>query len=204
MKSKIITISREFGSGGRELGKRMAEELGYAYYDREVVTEVAKRMEKEESYVSTAFEKGVFLGIPVHYNQTLAYVSPQGQDKIDLVIETKNLLTEFAEKGNCIIVGRAASVLLQEYQPFNIFVYADMSCRVQRCMENAREYETYTKQEFENKIRQIDENRARYYSLVSKNSWGDKSGYHLCVNTGEKEIKQLAPMVAAYAKAWLE
>ena len=57
---KIITVSREFGSGGRELGKRMADELGYAYYDRETVTEIAKRMAKDETYVSTAFEKGVF------------------------------------------------------------------------------------------------------------------------------------------------
>lgn len=204
MKSKVITISREFGSGGRELGKRMADELGYAYYDREVVTEVAKRMEKDESYVSAAFEKGVFLGIPVHYNQTMAYVSPEGQDKIDLIIETKNLLTELAEKGNCIIVGRAAGAFLQEYSPFNMFVYADMPYRVQRCMEHAREHETYTEREFEAKIRQIDEERSRYYNFVSKKSWGDKIEYHLCVNTGGKEIKQLAPLVAAYAKAWLE
>lgn len=203
MKNKIITISREFGSGGRELGKRMADELGYAYYDRETVTEIAKRIAKDETYVSTAFEKGVFLGIPIHYNQTLAYVSPQEQDKIDLLVETKNLLTEFAEKGNCIIVGRAAGVFLQEYNPFNIFVYADMAHRIQRCMNRANEHESYTEQEFENKIRQIDKDRANYYGLVSKNPWGDKSGYHLCVNTSDKEIKQLAPMVAAYAKAWL-
>lgn len=204
MKSKVITISREFGSGGRELGKRIAEELGYAYYDREVVKEVAKRMEKEEDYVSAAFEKGVFLGIPIQYNQTTAYVSPQGQDKIDLVIEAKNLLTDLAAKGNCVIVGRAASVLLQEFQPFNVFVHADMAHRVQRYKERSQEQENCSRKELEAKIRQMDEDRARYYSLVSKGEWGDKNGYHLCVNTTGKEIEQLAPMVAAYAKAWLE
>ena len=202
MKNKIITISREFGSGGRELGKRMSDILGYSYYDRETVTEIAKRMKKDETYVSTAFEKGVFLGVPIHYNQTLAYVSPQEQDKIDLFVETKNLLTEFAEKGNCIIVGRAAGIFLHEYQPFNIFVYADMAHRVQRCLERTHEYETYTIEELEDKIRRIDKDRANYYGLVSKKPWGDKSGYHLCINTGGREIKQLAPMVATYAKEW--
>ncbi len=202
MTGKIITISREFGSGGRELGKRLADELGFSYFDKEIVTEISNRMQMDENYVSNALDKGVFLGIPIHVGHTFGYMSPQLQHKADLIVEASNLLRELAEKGNCVIVGRAASAILTEYTPFNIFVHADISHRVMRCQTHAREDENYTDEQMKEKIINIDADRAKYYKNFSPIPWGDKSGYHLCINSTGTEIKALVPSVADYIRSY--
>ena len=80
----IITISREFGSGGRELGKRLADELGYTYYDREIESEIAKRMNLDENYVATILEKRPPVNFPIHYGNTFLYLSTYHQQQTTL------------------------------------------------------------------------------------------------------------------------
>ena len=200
----IITISREFGSGGRELGTRLADELGYAYYDKEIVSAIAEKNKLDEHYVSYALEGGAFRNFPIHFGRTFSYSPTLMANESRLFAEQNKLLREFAAAGNCVVVGRAADVILREYRPFNLFVYADMPSKVQRCQERAGEDEQMSAKEMERRIKKIDADRKRYHGLISDIPWGDKRGYHLCVNTTDREIRTLVPVVATYIKLWFE
>ena len=201
---RIITVSREFGSGGREVGKRLADELGFAYYDREIVTEIAKKNELDEAYVEKTLSSGLFRNIPVHFGRTFSYTPSMISNSVNLFVEQHKIIKELAKKGDCIIVGRAADVILKEYSPFNLFVYSDMTSKIKRCRERALEGESITARDMEKKIRKIDSERAKYYEFFSNTAWGDKAGYNLCVNTTGIEIKRMVPVIAEYAKAFWE
>ena len=200
----IITISREFGSGGRELGKRLADELGYAYYDKEIVSAIAEKHNLDEHYVAFALEGGAYRNFPVHFGRTFSYSPTLMANESKLFAEQNKLLKEIAAQGNCVIVGRAADVILREYRPFNLFVYADMPSKLQRCQERAPEDEQLSARQMERKIRKIDADRKRYHGLISDIPWGDKRGYQLCVNTTDREISKLVPIVASYIREWFE
>ncbi len=201
---RIITVSREFGSGGREVGKRLADELGFAYYDREIVTEIAKKNELDEAYVEKTLNSGLFRNIPVHFGRTFSYTPSMISNSVNLFVEQHKIIKELAKKGDCIIVGRAADVILKDYKPFNLFVYADMDSKIKRCQERAAEGESVTARDMEKKIRKIDSERAKYYEFFSSTAWGDKAGYNLCVNTTGVEIKRMVPVIAEYARAFWE
>ena len=196
----IITISREFGSGGREVGKRLADAFGYAYYDREIVSAIAQKHQMDENYVAQALESGMFRSLPVHFGRTFSYTSMIMPNTTNLFVEQNKILKEVAAEGNCVIVGRAASTILQDYEPFRLFVYADMPSKIRRCQQRMVQGETMTEREMERKIKRIDGERARYYELFSDLTWGDKAGYDLCVNTTGVSIKALVPAIAQYIR----
>lgn len=200
----IITISREFGSGGRELGKRIADALGYAYYDREIITAIAAKHEMNENYVENVLENGFPVAFPISYGRTFAYADVTGQHAIDLLSTQCTLLKELASKENCVIVGRSANIILEEYNPLNIFVYADTESKIKRCRERADENEQLTDNEMKRKFKQIDAGRAKHQRFLSDIKWGDKSGYHMCINTSGLVIKKIAPVVADFAKSYFE
>lgn len=200
----IITISREFGSGGRELGKRLADELGFAYYDREIVTAIAERNEVNEAYVEETLDKGFLQSVPIQFGRSFSYSSAFVTGTTNLFVEQHKVLKELAAKGNCVIVGRAADTVLEEYNPFNLFVYADMPAKIDRCRERETDGEKYSDREYARKIKRIDANRAKYHDMFCGISWGDKAAYHLCVNTTDVEIKKLVPSIAEYIKVWFE
>lgn len=200
----IITISREFGSGGRELGKRIADLLGYAYYDREIISQIAKQHDFDEHYVENMLESGFPISVPISYGKTFSYADISGQQALQLLTSQCALLKEFAEKGNCVIVGRSANIILEEFDPLNIFVYADMESKIKRCRQRATGDESFTDNQFRRKIKQIDMGRARHQRFLSDKKWGDKAGYHLCVNTSGLEIKAIAPIVADFARHCFE
>lgn len=198
---KIITISREFGSGGREVGKRLADELGIPYYDREIITEIAKETGLSEQYIQNISEKGIY-PYALQFAKSFATYSSLQSNQTEVLVAQQNILKEIAEKGDCIIVGRGANVILKEYNPMNIFVYADMESKIKRCKEKAIEGEEHSDKEIENKIMQIDNNRKNYQKVISNLEWGDKRNYHLCINTSNMEIKTIIPSLAEYIKNW--
>lgn len=201
----IITISREFGSGGRELGKRIADILGYAYYDREIISAIAQQHDFDEHYVENVLESGFPISIPISYGKTFScHTDATGQQALQLLTTQCRLLKEFAKKENCVIVGRSANIILEEFDPLNIFVYADTESKIKRCRSRAAEGEKLTDNEMKRRIRQIDAGRARHQRFLSDKKWGDKAGYHLCVNTSGLEIKTIAPVVADFAKSCFE
>lgn len=200
----ILTISREFGSGGRELGKRIADILGYSYYDREIITTIAKEHNYDENYVESVLENRFPIDIPITYGRTFSYTDVTGQQAIQLMSTQYKMLREFAAKDNCVIVGRSANIILEDFNPLNIFVYADMESKIKRCRERAAENENLSDFELKRKIKQIDNGRSKHQKFISEQKWGNKEGYHLCVNTSGLEIKALSAVIAEYVKVYFE
>ncbi len=202
---KIITISREFGSGGRELGKRLADVLGFDYYDREIITEIAKNQCMNEDFVANALENSFWRTMPLTFHHSFSMYSPMQEIQTSLLVEEKKVIEKIAEAGkDCIIVGRNADVRLAKYHPLRLFVRADMETKIRRCMERAGEGEELTEKEVKKNIKEIDKNRARNTELVTGNKWGDPAYYDLVVNTTDWKIKHLVPAVADFAKHFFE
>lgn len=200
---KIITISREFGSGGRELGKRLAELLHYDYYDREIITAIAEKKELNERYVEQTLEDHGWRSFPLTYRHSFASIQALQQMQIELLIEQSRIIKEIAKVGkDCIIVGRNADVLLEEYKPFRIFVCARMDAKIRRCIERSDKNETLSRKEMERNIRSIDKNRAKTCEMITGSKWGDRKSYHLAINTTDWNIKELTPAVAEFVSCW--
>lgn len=202
---KIITISREFGSGGRELGKRLSDVLGFDYYDREIVTEIAKNCGLNETYVEQELGHFAWHTIPLTFKHSFsAYYAVQSAHT-GLLLEQRKVIEGIAKAGrDCVIVGRNADVILREYSPLNIFVCADAASKLQRCRERADKDEHLTDKQMARKIRSIDKNRAKLREMITDAKWGDRGNYHLIVNTTGWNIKQLTFAVAEYAVRWFE
>ncbi len=199
---RIITVSREFGSGGRELGKRIADNMGIAYFDREIITTVAERSELDEGYVEAVLDRGLFRDIPVTFGHSIANMSSFNYTTQKIMEEQQKLICELAAGGDCVIVGRNADIILREYQPLKLFVYADMPSKVARCRSRAPEGENFGDKELAKMIKRINKSRARTHAYLSATPWGAKEGYHLCVNTSDTDIKAMSILLAEYAESW--
>lgn len=203
--AKIITISREFGSGGRELGKRLADELGFDYYDREILEQVAKESELDEAYAEKVLDGSFSLGFPVTFGRTFFYTDVLQQDATKLLVAEEKIIRSLAKTGkDMVIVGRGADVILSNYKPLNIFVYADMDSKIARCRWRAPKNEALTDKELARKIKQVDTGRARQRKLLTDKDWGEKESYHLCINTTGANIKSLVSCVAEFAKGYFK
>ena len=200
---KIITISREFGSGGRELGKRLADLTGYDYYDSEIIAAVAKNSGMDANYVENTLSNHGWQNQTITFRGTLGSAAYIQSSKINLLLEQKKVIEQIAALGkDCIIVGRNADVILREYRPFNVFVCADIESKVKRCVERAPEGENLSEKELLRQMRQIDKTRAQTRELIGGPAWGQRDAYHLTVNTTDWEIKELVPAVADFAARW--
>ena len=203
--NKIITIGREFGSGGRELGARLAGVLGVAYYDGEIVSAIAQRSELAESYVNQVLEKRIRAYYPITVANTLSIHNGDAVYAVTRSIYTAQteILREIAEKSDCVIVGRCAGYILADYHPIRIFVYADMQARIARCRERHKAEnngEDISDKALEKRIREVDRERAQYYRFYTGQTWGDRSNYDICVNTTHIPIPKLAELIGAIRK----
>ena len=202
---KIITISREFGSGGREVGKRLADALGFQYYDREIITAVAQKSSFDEEYVEKTLERGIPRTFSISFGRTFSFPDVAQQNYTKLLVAQQQFIEDIAKKGeDFVIVGRAADVILKDYNPLNLFVYAEMDSKIKRCRGRAEKGEKMSDREYARKIKQVDLGRAVNRQLLADGGWGDKESYHLCINTTDAEIKKLIDPIAAFARAWFE
>lgn len=191
--NNIITIGRELGSGGRELGKRIAEKLGYAYYDSEIIAGIAEKTELAESYVKQIVEKNPFASFPITIGHSFyPHINSNLEQANNIYIEQSNIITEMADKSDCVIVGRCADYILRDRRPFKIFVYASIASRVERCRKKAPENENLSDRQIWRNIRKVDRQRAKYYMFYTGLKWGEKINYDICVNTTNAEIKNVA------------
>lgn len=190
--NQIITISREFGSGGRELGRRLSELLGIAYYDQEIITEISKRTALAEQYVEQIIEQKPITSFPIHIGRTIyPMVNPVYEQRQAVMLEQNRIIREMAEKSSCVIVGRCGDYILKDLHPFRLFVYADLEHRIARCLERRTEEEQDSQEEMRHKILSVDKNRRKYYEFYTDGKWGDRLNYDLCINTGGRNIKDL-------------
>ena len=199
--NKIITISREFGSGGKEVGKRLAEKLGYAYYDSEIINLLVKETGMSEEYIENISEKGIY-PFPFQFGKTFTTSYLLQKNQTDILIKQNKILKQIAEKGNAVIVGRGANTILKEYNPINIFVYASMESKVKRCREKAPLDEELTEKELINKIKDVDKNRKTFNAFISGTDWGNKENYDLCINTSNLKIKNIIEPLKDYVESW--
>ena len=199
----MITISREFGSGGRELGKRLADEMGFAYYDREIISAISERSHMDSTYVENALEQPMWQAPSPTFRHSFATPGLFQTEQLNLLLEQREVLEDIAKKGeNCVIVGRNADVVLSEYHPLSLFVCADMDAKLRRCRERASAQEQLTDKQMMHKIRSIDKNRAKVREMITGSQWGERTAYDLIINTSGWNLKELTPAVADFARRW--
>ncbi len=201
---RIITISRQFGSGGRELGKRLADLLGWDYYDRELINRIADENGLDPDYVDRMLEQSTWRSVPITVRRSFSAPSCPSLGT-ELLLREKQIIDRIGGLGkDCVIVGRNADVYLRQYRPFSVFVCASMEAKVRRCRARAAEGERLSDRELERSIRRIDKGRASVRELVGAGRWGDPDCYQLTLNTTDWEIKALAPAVADLALRFFE
>jgi cytidylate kinase len=178
MSNRIITISREFGSGGRTIGRRTAEKLGIPCYDAELVQKIAEESGYAEAYVREEGEEtaGGWLST-ILSDRTNGLTN---QDKI-WNIQSK-VITELAEKGPCVIVGRCADYILREKADLlTVFIHASMEKRAERIVKEYGEREETPEQRLKDK----DKRRAAYHRFYTDMKWGQAQNYDICLDSGE-------------------
>ncbi len=190
MKNIIVTIGRQYGSGGRQVGKLLSEKLGIPFYDKELLTEAAKKSGFCEEIFKENDEKpaGSFL-----------YSLVMGANGADtLPLNNKLFLAQFdtikdiAAKGSCVIIGRCADYALEEMDNvLNVFIYADKKIRVKRAAE---EYGLEAKN-LEDAVNKIDKKRASYYNFYSGKKWGAAESYNLCIDSGKFGVEKTADFI---------
>ncbi len=195
---RIITVSREFGSGGREIGKRLADEMGIAYYDKEIISEIAK-----ENNIKDILDKDTANEFPISFGRTFASLSFFRNSAVNMIVAEQKIIRQIAKRGeDFVIVGRSADAILKKYKPCNVFVYADMQSKIKRCKKRFDKNEKLTERDLERKIKQVDSARRKHRDLISTEKWGDRKNYHLCINTTGFEIKDLIPTVMQYVSGY--
>ena len=199
---RIITIDREFGSGGRELGKRLADALQIPCYDQEIIEGVAKLHGLEPEHVEHISEADVRTVYPMTIGKRFMMYPTKTKDSIQVLVSQQNVIRTLAADGDCVIVGRCADVILRDLNPMNLFVYGSQESRLLRCMQRIKEKEN--ERDILHMMRKIDRDRAACRELLTDSKWGQKETYHLCINTSDKTIKQLIPALVSYVDCWFE
>ncbi len=198
----IITIGRQFGSGGHDIGKMVAERLNIPFYDKELITLAAKEhgyapeiFEKADETASNSFlyalSTGAFMVGHAYNAQTAIPIT----DK--LYIAQSNIIKEAAEKGSCVIVGRCAdSVLMDDPALVSVFIHADLQNRIRRIM---KKYDTDESKAHE-MIRKNDKRRANYYNFYSSKKWSNTDSYHLAIDSGVVNTEGAAQLICDFVK----
>lgn len=193
--TKVITISREYGSGGRFIGRKVAEKLGYEFYDKELIDMAAKEsglapefIEKSEQNISSSWLYNMMLGSS--YN-VLATGSVPGTTKPVLPLADqifnaqRKVILKIAEEKPCVIVGRCADYIISTSEKFekkdvlNVFVCAELEDKIER----ATKFYNVPENEAKKLIVQIDKRRANHYNTFTENIWGDRKNYELILNS---------------------
>ncbi len=183
MKNRIITISREFGSGGRTIGKRVAEQLRIPCYDSELIQKIAQESGFTESYVRNADESASsgFLG-SAFSSRTFG---PTNEDYLWSI--QQKVILDLAEKGPCVIVGRCADYILRDKADcLTVFIHASLAYRAERIVNVYGEREASPKQ----RIKEKDKRRAAYHRFYTNMKWGYAKNYHISLDSGVLGIEK--------------
>lgn len=196
----IVTIDREFGSGGHEVARRLAERLGIPFFDEKIIAMAAENTGYHEEYIRANDEKApdysvasLFTGIDTFQ------VSPFTK----IQEEEFRIIREIASEGSCVIVGRAADYILREERHVSIFIFAPIEERVKRnLLVSEQKYpdENYDEASMEKKVRQVDKQRRKYYEFYTDNRWGGRDEYDLLINTSRAGVEGAVDIIEAYIK----
>ena len=202
MKKKIITISRQFGSGGRGIGKLLADRLDIPFYDKELIELASKESGIDERiFKSEGEETGRFYQVLGAIGYALG--SPAGgiyeysiNDQLYLV--QANIIEQLANEGPCVIVGRGADYVLADREDvLNIYLCADMDERLRRVID-----EYHVEDADEAMLCKVDKRRSNYYQYYTDRVWGKAENYDLCINTGKFDTDAIIGMIVdAYRRS---
>ena len=193
MKNRIITIGREFGSGGRTIGKEVAKKLGIPCYDNEIILRMAEESGFSPEYIRNESEEsnpGVLtMG---GMNPEFLFALPSNQDKLWSIQHA--IITEIGQKESCVIVGRCADTILEDTADLlKVFIHADFEKRAQRIVEKYGETETPT----EKRLKDKDKRRAMYYQFYTDRKWGAIENYHVVLDSGVLGIDKCVEIIAS-------
>ena len=196
---KIITISREFGSGGRTIGRMVAEKLGYAFYDKELVKKIAVESGLHEDFVE---QNGEYASAKNWFSYVFQSMGTQGvmngmsMDDFLWAMQRK-VITDLADQGNCVIVGRCADFILKDRtDTLNVFVHADKKARAERIV---RLY-GMTEKSPEKRLDEKDQRRKVYFKHYTDQVWGMSQNYDLSLDSGVIGIQKCVDIIVDIAK----
>lgn len=176
--SKIITIGRSFGAGGKTIGRKVADLLNIPYYDSELLKETAKNCSLSEKYLESVDEKEI--------NDAMLYMSVGFMNPAYTSVRQiaanaqREVIEKIASEGPCVIVGRRANEILKDRKNLvSVFVTASVEYRTQRIMER----EGLDEKSARKRVNKADKERAAYYNQFGGDRWGYASTYDLCINT---------------------
>lgn len=189
MKNRIVTISREFGSGGRTIGKKVAKKLGIPCYDAELIQKLAEESGFTESYIKEAGEY-----VPHGFMSFTFSNRSFGPTNEDVLWNMQyKLITELAGKGPCVIVGRCADFILREQADcLKVFIHADMAFRAERIVKVYGERE----QSPEHRLQDKDKRRAAYHRFYTDMKWGHAQNYHITLDSGVLGIDRCVDIIS--------
>ena len=201
MSSYVISVSREFGSGGRVIGKQLAAKLGIPCYDRTIIQKTSEKSGLSPDFIARAEERArsrfhlsiapIGIGAPAFTHQGVP-VSHQA------FFAQAEVIRELAGEGPCVIVGRCSDYVLGERpECLKVFIHADIASRVERCVE---EYQLPAG-DMERRVVQMDKGRANYYNYYTGHIWGDMRRYDLTVNSGVVGVEGAVSLIVALVKA---
>ena len=198
MQKKIITVSREFGSGGRSIARIVAEKLGYDYYDSELVERVAKETGFAQEYIADAGEYAPGKSMLSYAFSSGTPHTGASMNATDYLWSVQcRIIMELAEKGNCVIVGRCADYILRDRDDcFNVFIHADNDYKAKRIVEL---YGVRDKSP-EKRLTEKDAKRKVNYKYFTGREWGVPENYHLCLNSSYFGHDECAEIIAEIAK----
>lgn len=203
MKSTVITIARQFGSRGREIGQKLAEELGYKYYDRDLISLAAEKSGMSRDILDAADEKAA---TSILYTLALgSSVYAHGVENINVPLNDKlyivqsNIIKDIYERGEgAVIVGRCADYVLSDCENVaRIFISADFDSRVAVTAERSNVSEAKAK----DMIIKTDKRRANYYSYYTGKKWGKIENYDLIVNSAKTGVDGAVSVIKAFLDA---
>lgn len=192
--SKVITISREFGSGGREIGFRLSEKLGIPFYDKDLIS-----MASEDSNIAEEIfhANDEIIGKQERVNHDYVSVDPfsvlyEVPVSDQLFLAQSQLIKKLEQQGPCVIIGRCSDIIVED--GFHIFICAPLKQRVERMLRIEPGSDA---KKMESRIRKIDRKRKDYYQFYSGNEWGSPKNYDLSLNSGRLGIDRCVEMIAA-------
>ena len=180
MAKRIITISREFGSGGRFIGEEVAKKLGIAYYDKNIIGQIAEKSGLSPEYIQENAELSPKKGL---FAYAFSGRDITGKSVEDMVYEAqRNIILELAEKEPCVIIGRNADYILKDRDDvLNVFIHGDMLEKIKRItgLYNVKEKEVVKM------MADTDKRRRTNYNFYTDQNWGKASNYTLCLNSSQ-------------------
>ena len=190
----IITIERPYASGGSEIGKKLAEALGYKLYDRNLIVEAAKNLDMPHNYISNLDEtsSGNFL---FNLSKTTKGITNDNSLPMaeKLFAEEKRIIEQAADEGKCIFIGRAAGYILRDRKDcLHAFVHADKKFRMQRAIERGG----ISPADAENTIKKVDKRRKAFYDSITEWRWGDPKFFEICLDSSKLGVELCTKLLA--------